>query len=397
MSTGIVVRHSRTCATQADRQATCTCKPSYRAEVYDTRARKKIRKTFPNLSEAKGWRHDAASALRKGTMRAPTKTTLREAADAWFEGAEAGAIRTRSGHVYKPSVIRTYRQGLRDHVLPELGAHKLHEIQRRDLQDLADRLIAKGLDPSTVRNAIAPVRCIYRRAVARGELAVNPTSGLELAAPQGRRERIADPAEAAALIAGLPDSDRALWAGAFFAGLRAGELQALRWEDVDLAGGLIRVERAYDPKAREYITPKSKAGKRTVPIPAVLRGFLVEHKLRSGRSEGLVFGRGAHSPFTSSNVRRRAHTAWKHLNAERADLELEAFAPIGLHEARHTFASLMIAAGVNLKALSTFMGHSSITITLDRYGHLLPGSEEEAAGLLDAYLERVTATLSDAR
>jgi integrase len=62
--------------------------------------------------------------------------------------------------------------------------------------------------------------------------------------------------------------------------------------------------------------------------------------------------------------------------------------PIGLHEARHTFASLMIAAGVNAKALATFMGHSSITITLDRYGHLFPGSEDEAAALLDSYLER---------
>jgi integrase len=62
--------------------------------------------------------------------------------------------------------------------------------------------------------------------------------------------------------------------------------------------------------------------------------------------------------------------------------------PITLHECRHTFASLMIAAGVNAKALSSYLGHASITITLDRYGHLMPGSENEAAGLLDAYLER---------
>jgi integrase len=60
---------------------------------------------------------------------------------------------------------------------------------------------------------------------------------------------------------------------------------------------------------------------------------------------------------------------------------------IGLHECRHTFASLMIAAGVNAKALSTFLGHASVMITLDRYGHLFPGSEQEAADLLDSYLE----------
>jgi integrase len=69
-------------------------------------------------------------------------------------------------------------------------------------------------------------------------------------------------------------------------------------------------------------------------------------------------------------------------------------AELGLLEARHTFASMMIAAGVNAKALSTYMGHSSITITLDRYGHLMPGNEDEAAALLDAYLLRAD---SDAR
>ena len=62
--------------------------------------------------------------------------------------------------------------------------------------------------------------------------------------------------------------------------------------------------------------------------------------------------------------------------------------PITLHECRHTFASLMIAADVNAKALQTFMGDAPITVTLDLYGHLLPGSEDEAAVLLDAYLQR---------
>ena len=66
-------------------------------------------------------------------------------------------------------------------------------------------------------------------------------------------------------------------------------------------------------------------------------------------------------------------------------------APIGLHEGRHTFASILIAAGVNAKALSTYLGHSSIQIILDRYGYLMPGNEDERVALLDAYLERATA------
>jgi integrase len=101
-----------------------------------------------------------------------------------------------------------------------------------------------------------------------------------------------------------------------------------------------------------------------------------------------VFGRGGGRPFAPRSVTGRAKAAWA-----AADLPLE---PIGLHDARHAAASVLIAAGVNVKALSSYLGHSSITITLDRYGYLFPGNEDEAAELIDAYLERVSpaATLS---
>jgi len=167
-------------------------------------------------------------------------------------------------------------------------------------------------------------------------------------------------------------------------------LRALKWSDVDLKGRMIRVERTLDDGERakpgETIAPKTKAGRRRAPVPKVLHGALVAHKLRTGRDDGaLVFGRTATAPFIPSTVRRRALAAW-----EPRDCEEKRHEPIGLHEARHTLASTMIAAGADLKTLSTCMGHSSITITIDRYGHLLPGSEEAAAAAkLDAYLERL--------
>jgi integrase len=90
-----------------------------------------------------------------------------------------------------------------------------------------------------------------------------------------------------------------------------------------------------------------------------------------------VFG-GRDVPFTPATIRRRAAKAWKAAKLE----------PVALHSARHTFASILIAAGVNAKALTTYVGHASINTTMDVYGHLIRGSEAEAVQLVDAYLAR---------
>ena len=316
-------------------------------------------------------------AAAKGVRLAGTSQTLLEAAEAFVDGIATGAIRTWTGERYKRSVVREYERSLRLHVLPILGGARLSRIQRRDVQRLADELLASGADPSTIRNALKPLQVIYRRAIEDGDLAVNPCERLRLPAARGRRERIASSSESAALIAALRPEDRALWGCAFYAGLRRGELRALLWNDVDLAGGLIRVERSMSGHG-ETREPKSRAGRRGVPIVAALRDLLVEHKLVTRRSDGLVFGSSAAQPFTSTAVRKRALTAWRRLGLD----------PIGLHECRHTFASLLIAAGVNAKAITAYLGHASIQTTFDLYGHLMPGNQDEAVALVDAYLER---------
>lgn len=169
-----------------------------------------------------------------------------------------GSVRTRSGDEYKPSALRGYERAMRLRVLPEIGGVRLTALTRVDLQDLADRWLAKGLDPSTIRNTLMPMRALYRRALSSGDVSLNPTNGIELPAVRGRHERIATPEQAAALIAAAPD-DQALWATALYAGLRRGELMALRWEDRDLKAELIRVERSWDMKDG-IVEPKSRAG-----------------------------------------------------------------------------------------------------------------------------------------
>jgi Phage integrase family len=141
---------------------------------------------------------------------------------------------------------------------------------------------------------------------------------------------------------------------------------------------VIRIQRSWDV-VEGMIEPKSAKGRRTVQIPGVLRSVLVEHRLRTGGT-GLVFGMGER-PFRPDLVRHAANRAWDQAGLRR----------ISLHECRHSYASLMISAGANAKTISTYMGHANIAITLDKYGHLLPGNEAEAAGMLDAFLERTVA------
>ena len=369
---GIEVRHSKTCPVAEGGR--CACSPTYRAQVYSKRDGRTLRRSFRSLAEARAWRADAQVALRRGAISTTPAPTLAEASGAWLEGARSGAVRNRSGDVYKPSALRGYEQALRLRVLPELGSARLTDLRRADLQAFVDELLGAGHNASTIRNTLLPVRAVFRRAIARGDVAVNPTRGLELPAVRGRRDRIASPAEAAALLAALP-RERALWATAMYAGLRLGELMALEWSCVDFDAGLINVRRSWDPKEGP-IEPKSRAGRRSVPLSGVLRAHLAEHRLAGRWSQGLVFGRTPDRPFLAKTPNDRARRAWKGAGMQ----------PIGLHECRHTFASFMIAAGVNAKALSVYMGHSSVTITFDRYGHLMPGNEAEAAGMLDAYL-----------
>ena len=308
-------------------------------------------------------------------MRAPSQLTLSEAAAEWVEAARAGVVLTRSGERYKPSAVRSYERSL-GQLLPVLGHHRLSAITRGHLQEYVDRRVGEGRAPSTVRNSILPLRAIYRRALQREVVMANPTLKLALPANRSRRDRVARPAEATALIAAVPVADTAVWSTAFYAGLRRGELLALQWEDVDLEERLIRVTRSWDP-LDGFVTPKSRAGSRRVPLIGTLRTCLVEHRLRQGSGgQGFVFG-STTEPLNPAALSWRSQRAWK-----RAGLT-----PITLHECRHTYASFMIAAGVNMKALCTYMGHTSITTTLDRYGHLLPGNESQAADLLSRWLE----------
>jgi len=178
-------------------------------------------------------------------------------------------------------------------------------------------------------------------------------------------------------IQAMPDKLKAFMGLAVYAGLRLGEILALDWEMVNLPGATISVERAWDYKANKFVTPKSDAGVRTIPVAARLATLLEDHRVLANHRAGLLFpGQDPDTPIHPTTIREAVAKA-----VQKANL-----AALGFHEARHTAASIFIAAGLNAKTVSTYLGHASISITFDRYGHLFPGNESEARGLLDAYL-----------
>jgi integrase len=377
MAEGIRRRHIRSCP--ALNGGTCHCNGGYEASVYSARDGKKLRKCFRREAEARSWRAEAKRSVDRGTLRTPAEITLRQAAENWLTGARAGTILNRSGHPYKPSTLRGYARSLDGKLLPALGEKKLASISTADLQRLVDRWQEEAMPAASIRNHIKPMQAISRRARSRLGLALNPTHDLELPAVRAAEVEILAPEVAAALLAVVSEADQPIWATALYAGLRYGELRALRWRDLDFTANTIRVRKSWDPVEGE-IDPKSENSKRTTPMPNVLREYLLAHRARCGEpaSSELVFAVADGVPFEADGLYRPADAAWK-----KAKLN----GRLRLHKARHTFASFMIAAGVNAKALSVFMGHSSISVTYDIYGHLMPGAEAEGAALLDAYLK----------
>lgn len=393
-SVGIEPRHRKRCRTSLG--GSCDCTPTWAAWVCSRVDHKKLRKTFPTRREAEAWRRRMLDYADQGRLREAAQMTLAAAGKRCLEMAQAGEITNRSGRRYKPSALRNVEQDLRLRLIPELGAHRVAEITRSDLQRRVGAWLAQGLSPSKVRATVNAARVVFRDldliTGTDDPLIADPTRGLRLPRSDGKRDRIASPDEAGRLIEALKPDDQALWAAAMDAGLRHGELKALRCCDLDLEHDRIHVRRGWDPYEGE-IEPKSESGKRTTCVSARLKHLLQAHLKRTGRSgHDRVFGDIIGDPFCSTSINTRARRAWKAARAREDEQGLlsdeQRIRPIGLHECRHTAVSQMLDAGISIDKVSKFMGHASITITIDRYGHLLPGGEAEAAALLDAYHER---------
>jgi integrase len=325
---------------------------------------------------------EALTARDGGAVVASAKETVGSYLDAWLEGA-ASTIR--------PRTFASYAQIVRDHLKPGLGRTPLARLQPQHVQRLYQDLLSSGLSPKTVRN----VHVTLHRALEQAQRwRLVPTNIADLVdAPRVRRQEMKalSPEEARSVLEAARDDDdlEALWTVALTTGLRQGELLALRWPEVELERGTLRVVASLvrlagqEPQLAE---PKSQRSRRQVELSAGAvdslrrhRAGAIEAALKVGRPydrAGFVFRRTDERPLSVTTTWKR----WRRL------LEAAHVPPMPFHSARHSAATLLLGRGVHPKIVSEMLGHSTVAITLDVYSHVTPAMHREAARVMDELL-----------
>jgi integrase len=355
-------------------------------------------KTFRRQKDAVAFEASVRVDVRAG-IHTSSKMTVAQAGEQWLASCEANGL--------EAATIASYRQHLKDHVTPFIGSVRLSELTVPLVSAFRDRLCKEGRSSAMVRKVIGDLGSILADAQERGNVAQNVVRSLNQRKKRRQDERrqkgrlrvgtdIPTPAEIRELVAHLSGRWRPLLMTAIFTGLRSSELRGLRWVDVDLKKAQLHVRQRADV-FRVMGKPKSAAGERTIPMPPLLVNTLREWKLACPKSElGLVFPNGSGQIEFYANICARglwpvqiaAGVTEPVKDAGGNRKRDEDGKPIveakykGLHALRHFYASWCInrkedgGLGLPLKVVQHRLGHSTIAMTADTYGHLFPSGDD---------------------
>src|SRR4051812_26901458 len=370
----VYVAHSRSCPAHGDADARCRCKPSWRGRRRDPVSGKPTwSKTMKDRGEVFVWLGSGSKGADHLAELAARGPTLGSLGDEWLDGVERGRIGRRRGRgkPYSETTIASMRRRWEYKVRPEFGDRFAGELTEMDWQRWIDQLAREGLSRSLIAQLISLASGIYAWSSAPSRRLVerNPLRLVELPPNDEKpRMRVAFAPETAAWLAAPEPEDRLPYAIAFYAGLRRSEIARLEWDDVLEGEGI----------ATRLLVRRSKSDAGTArrpPIAANLRTVLTSAWESQGRPRT---GKVVHRSVMSGKIAARVTTAWDTAGLTR----------ITLHECRHTYASLLMAAGYTIKELMEFMGHADLQM-VNRYVKLLPQpGEDDAAQRLDDYLRR---------
>jgi integrase len=351
--------------------------------------RRQKRKTFKTKNEADAFLSKVVHAIQNGTYVEPSSITLGTYLTYWLE--------TCVRHNLRPTTVRSYEQLIRVHILPALGTVPLQKLQPAAVQDFYTTKLnggradgkAGGLAPSTVRHLHLILRESLQQAVNWEWVARNAAVATKPPhAPRPSVKTWSVDEMRRFLAVAEADGYAPVWLVVLATGLRRGELLGLRWQDVDLSRETLHVQQSLVEIGSDLVfqEPKTPSGRRTVALSPTCVAALRAHRMRqreqrrllgsAWRDLNLVFTTADGGPIAPRNLIRR----FKQLTAQ---AELPA---IPFHGTRHTHATLLLRNGVHAKVVSERLGHSSISITLDTYSHILPDMQRHAVAGIDAAL-----------
>jgi integrase len=319
----------------------------------------------------------------RGEYVDPSKLTLAEFLDRW-EAWVATQVSAKT--------LERYKELTAHHVRPHLGASRIQRLKTVNFAELYGKLQkpkpdGAGLAPRTIGHVHRLLHRVFGHAVKWGMVTINPVAAAEPPRVQRTEITILTPDQIKSVLQAL--RGRRLYGVALTGlatGMRRGEIVALRWGDVDLDSGKIRVERSLEQTnaGLAFKEPKTKAGRRIVAIPSSVAAELRNHwreqqeqrlALGMGKSgaEDLVFPRWDGNPWPPD----RLSSTWAKTVST---LKLP---KVTFHALRHTHASQLIAAGLDVVAVSRRIGHSNPTVTLTVYAHLFGNTDERAAAAVE--------------
>jgi len=367
----------------------CRRRNKWIADFRDPKTQKRHWVSCATRKEAEAALTQALAKINAGTFQGKRDAVRFEELAETFLKSIAPTIR--------PSTFSDYKQCIERHLLPAFKGWRLADISVRDVEQLRSDLRAKDahvtkrkLSPRTCNKVLTLAGALFEEAERHGWMSKNPARlvrKLRKLRPEGQEEvvmAVLNPPEIQALLDACEPKWRPIIMTGVFTGLRVGELLGLAWSDVDWNSNKIHVRRSYTFKG--FQEPKTKAGRRTVDMPATLVRELKAWKLacpKAERKEGeepgleLCFANGLGHPESPQNVLHRGlFPALRRAGLRR----------IRFHDLRHTFASLMLANNEPITAVQHALGHASPAVTLGVYSHMLPGGDDSAARRLDVLI-----------
>lgn len=333
---------------------------------YRDAAGKRRAKQFSRKKDAEAWSTQAAWHVSQGTHTPDSQSiTVSTAAKQWIERARRDQL--------EPTTIAAYDQHVRLHLEPLCGSVKLSQLTAPMVEGYRDKLVDKLSRPMAIR-VLRSFTSIIAEAQRRGQVAQNVATSVRVKRQQRQRAKVVIPPKSslkAILAASVASDDRQaapLVMLALFAGLRASELRGLSWRQLDLKASSVTVDQRADAKGT-IGAPKSAASRRTIPLPAGAVKTLKAWKLACKPSDlGLVF------PSLAGKVMSHRYMSLNVLGPVLAAAKIDG---VTLHDLRHAAASLWIEKRVEPKRVQTWLGHHSIQVTFDTYGHLFEAVERE--------------------